>query len=592
MRKKILALLLALMTCVCLTVPAFAAGELTPYTGGFNKNKHDNGGGGRVRTNFYREGDYYVVVEYNGYNLLVEYYNDDFELVSARKIPYENLGRSADTGWGGFYCGENYNFIVTGGANKAEDNSKAVALVTKYDKNWNKLGSVSLLGANTTEAFTGGSVRFAEYNGMLYIHTCHEMYKYSDGVNHQANMTFCVRESDMTITDGRYGISNNSTGYVSHSFDQYIMIDQDHNILTLDKGDAHPRGAALMRYSNKAGSDKFTGSCEMVTLQDAPSGSPLVAPGGLAETPDYYVTTYRYKVPGESVESAYVAFTPKNNFTLEATKKIRLADIEPRSATTPVVAPVDLNSGYIIWTDGEYENIFYVSYTADGTISEVKTAKGHIPDFVPISYNGKLIWYIVSYSAPTFYTLDASGVTSKPAGIYRATTIDFSDVKQGDSYYEPVRWAIDKKIANGTSATTFSPEKNCTVGQVLTFLWKANGSPEPAGSNSFTDVSSNQYYYKPALWAKEKGIVSGSTLNAGASCTRGSAVMYLWKLAGKPAPEGPYAVFGDISGEMADAVAWAVSKGFTYRSSIFEFGTEQPCTRSQIVTFLYNVYAK
>ena len=228
MKKKILTLLLALIACVCLAAPVFAAGEVTPFTGGFNKDKHDNGGGGRVENGFYREGDYYVVVETGSKipgKLIVEYYNDNFELVSAREVPYDTIGGTSysSTGWGGFYCGEKYNFIVTGSSNKKENDSKEVVRVIKYDKDWNKLGYASLLGANTTNAFDHGSVRFAEYNGMLYIHTGHEMYKSSDGVNHQANMTFCVRESDMTVTDGRYGISNNSTGYVSHSFDQYIM---------------------------------------------------------------------------------------------------------------------------------------------------------------------------------------------------------------------------------------------------------------------------------------------------------------------------------------------------------------------------------
>ena len=110
----------------------------------------------------------------------------------------------------------------------------------------------------------------------------------------------------------------------------------------------------------------------------------------------------------------------------------------------------------------------------------------------------------------------------------------FTDVKAGAYYEDAVKWAVDKEITSGTSATTFSPDSTCTVAQILTFLWRANGSPEPTGRNPFSDISNKDYFYKAAIWATSKGLVSGSKFNGNTPCTRSMVVTYLWKLAGSP----------------------------------------------------------
>lgn len=129
------------------------------------------------------------------------------------------------------------------------------------------------------------------------------------------------------------------------------------------------------------------------------------------------------------------------------------------------------------------------------------------------------------------------------ASAAQGTQNGFTDVKAGDYYADAVKWAVDQKITSGTSATTFSPDRTCTTAQILTFLWNANGSPAPGIRNPFADVSSGDYYYKPALWACEKGLVSGSSFRPDDPCTRADTVMYLWKLAGCPetAEGGSYA---------------------------------------------------
>jgi alpha-tubulin suppressor-like RCC1 family protein len=169
---------------------------------------------------------------------------------------------------------------------------------------------------------------------------------------------------------------------------------------------------------------------------------------------------------------------------------------------------------------------------------------------------------------------------------------DFYDVAANAYYTDPAIWAIEKGITNGTSAITFSPEKVCTTGEILTFLWKAQSTPEPAISNPFSDVAESSYYYKAALWACEKGLVSGSTFGANIPCTRSMTVTYLWKLAGSPAA-GENS-FTDVPGgaDYAGAVAWAVSEGITSGTGNNTFSPNTTCTRGQIVTFLYRHFVK
>ena len=118
----------------------------------------------------------------------------------------------------------------------------------------------------------------------------------------------------------------------------------------------------------------------------------------------------------------------------------------------------------------------------------------------------------------------------------------FTDVKESDYFADPVMWAVDKKITAGTSATTFSPNQNCTVAQILTFLYRAYGSPRVSGSNPFSDVKSSDYYYNAALWAAEKGMISGSTFGGDRPCTRSMAVTYMWKAASAANLEADFAI--------------------------------------------------
>ncbi len=162
----------------------------------------------------------------------------------------------------------------------------------------------------------------------------------------------------------------------------------------------------------------------------------------------------------------------------------------------------------------------------------------------------------------------------------------FTDVREGDWFAGPVEWAVDRSITAGTTPTTFSPNQTCTTAQILTFLWVAAGQNPPKGENPFSDVTEANYFYRPALWAGENGLVEGDLLGGSEPCTRAAVVTYLWKLAGSPAAETSQ--FKDVSADAdyAQAVAWAVQEGVTAGLSADTFGPANICTRAQIVTFL------
>ncbi len=161
-------------------------------------------------------------------------------------------------------------------------------------------------------------------------------------------------------------------------------------------------------------------------------------------------------------------------------------------------------------------------------------------------------------------------------------------------YYDPVLWAVNQtpQITAGTSATTFSPAATCTRGQVVTFLWRAAGEPKPAGAkNPFTDVKSGDYFYSAVLWAVEKGITQGTsatTFSPNAPCTRAHVVTFLWRSEGQSRVDAKNP-FGDVkSGDYYySAVLWAVKNEITAGTSATTFSPNNPCTRGQIVTFLY-----
>ena len=179
----------------------------------------------------------------------------------------------------------------------------------------------------------------------------------------------------------------------------------------------------------------------------------------------------------------------------------------------------------------------------------------------------------------------------EPAG---RITVDqglaFTDVAATSPYYDGIEWAVDEGITNGTTATTFAPYQNCTRAQIITYLWRAAGSPEPASMEpAYTDVTDTSlYFFKAVQWASEQGLVEGETFDPYAGCTRAMAVYFMWVAA--DSPEAAASSFTDVAADAdyAGAVNWAVAQGVTLGTGDGStFSPDTVCQRGQIVTFLY-----
>ena len=260
--------------------------------------------------------------------------------------------------------------------------------------------------------------------------------------------------------------------------------------------------------------------------------------------------------------------------------------------------------------DGSYESVVYCSVCDEelsrGTVTV--PALGHTEEVIPAvapscietgltegrkcSVCGKLL--IAQEDVPALgHDWHGTGCTRCDA----TRENPFTDVPENEFYIDPVLWAVDNNITTGTSATTFDPNGQCMRAVVVTFLWRAAGSPEPASNaNPFSDVTENDFFYKAVLWAVENGITNGlSTTEFGpyAYCNRAQVVTFLWRAMGKP--DSTAAVgFPDVEpGQFySTAVAWAVENGITNGMGDGTFGVETVCNRAQVVTFLYRTLAK
>ena len=179
----------------------------------------------------------------------------------------------------------------------------------------------------------------------------------------------------------------------------------------------------------------------------------------------------------------------------------------------------------------------------------------------------------------------AAKATETPA----SKPVQFSDVDANAYYYDAVQWAVQQGITSGTSETTFSPDQKCTCAQTISLLWRAAGSPAPKGKNNpFADVKEDAYYFQPALWAAERGIVPGTAFHPDEPVTRGQLAAFLYRNAGSPAVKSENS-FTDVpsDADYAKAVIWVAAQGIASGTGEHTFSPDAVCTRGQIVTFLY-----
>ena len=224
----------------------------------------------------------------------------------------------------------------------------------------------------------------------------------------------------------------------------------------------------------------------------------------------------------------------------------------------------------------------------------VKPDSGYqLDDLTVTDKNGKELKLTDKGNGKYTFTMPASKVEIKATFVKEVETSPFSDVSTSAYYYEAVKWAQEKGITGGIGNGLFGPNQPCTRAQIVTFLWRAAGSPEPKSMSSFSDVSADSYYAKAVAWAVENGITTGTgdgKFSPDATCTRAQSVTFLFRAIGKLVDSK--AEFSDVLTDSyyANAVAWAVENGVTNGIGGGLFGPNNSCTRAQIVTFLFRAY--
>lgn len=378
-------------------------------------------------------------------NVCIESYTADQKFIDKKMIKAE-LPK-----FGGFYSGKDYYFLVFGQDNPNEDNTVEVIRIVKYDKSWERKGSVGIFGGNTVSPFKNGSLRMVEYENTLYIRTCHQMYRSSDGKQHQANVAISMDIPNMEILEQYLWLSFST--YSSHSFNQFILRNGS-ELLAVDHGDAYPRSVALAKYNEKIGTPGILGksSTRIAALAIGGNfGNPAtgVSIGGFEASDTAYLiagnsvdqTATPYNTGG--VRNIYVTSTRKDNFSAAGNTVHWITDHQyieytdakgeqkktpAASVSTPHLVKISGNEMMVLWTEATIaiENNKPVTASssqkcvllngAGEPVSGIYSFDGPISDCKPIVDNGRLIWYYTNNSAPVFCTLNINDVRNQPIG--------------------------------------------------------------------------------------------------------------------------------------------------------------------------------
>ena len=321
-----------------------------------------------------------------------------------------------------------------------------------------------------------------------------------------------------------------------------IWESSDTAVATVENGVVTAVAAGNATITAKAG--EKTATCAVTVTNPSNSGSS--SGGGGSSTPRYAVT-----VP-DKTENGSLSVTPKN---------------AKKGSDVTVTATPDKG------------------YEVDDIVA--KDAKGNK---LTLKDNGDGTY---TFTMPASKVTVTAAFAEKKADEPVAPEKLFADVSADDYYYEAVKWASENGVTGGIGENLFGANLPCTRAQIVTFLWRAAGSPEPKGMSGFVDVSADAYYAKAVAWAVEEGIVSGTsatTFNPDAVCTRAQSVAFLYRAFGEKVNKA--AGFSDVSADAyyADAVAWAVENGVASGIGGGLFAPDQDCARGQIVAFLYRAY--
>lgn len=448
------------------------------------------------------------VSEYGGNGAVVaEYFDASYNLQDSKIIEMD----ATSPIFGGFYAtGSNY-FVLTGQTNAEESAEVEVYRITKYDKNWNKIASAGLKDANTTVPFDAGSARMAACGKYLLIRTSHEMYKSNDGYNHQANVTIQLDMDTMTITDSFTGVMNNSYGYVSHSFNQFIKI-EDNKIVAVDHGDAYPRSIVLTKYQTDVTTGEFFPSSDSTCVNI----DVLTFPGEIGENVTgasvggFEISDSTYLIAGNSViqDESNIGRSTRNIFVASVDKETSEVTINwitnyeegKGSVSTPQFVQIADNSYMLLWSRSG--NVYYTKIDASGQrVGEVYSTKGALSDCVPVVNNGQLIWYTWEDGITTFYDIDLSDNAIEVTPVEIGHQWNHMGVTNGVASLECLTCGESKEVDVVTSFGAYWNDKglpgyfysqpstyNKEVGDVV-YLMFSNMTPSDANTEMTIEVS-------------------------------------------------------------------------------------------------------
>ena len=439
-----------------------------------------------IKSHLVEENGGYTRVEYNGGKLLVETYDKSLKIKSKGTV-------SLDLPiYGGVYICDDYNFVVTGQNNPHESDSVEVFRVTRYTKDWKKQGYASLFGGNTVIPFDAGSLRFARAGDVLYVRTAHEMYTYSDGLNHQANLTMVVDVSDMTMLDAHYEISNRNHGYISHSFNQFIIVDGN-ELLALDHGDAIPRSIIISKYRTPAGKKSFSDAVDTVEVLKIANNIyhynfTGVSLGGFDYSDTHYLVAGNTCAQtggidqSEAQRNIFVTYTDKNNFTEAGTRIIYLTTYAENAGvdiSNAHLVKILNNKFCVIWS--VEDTVYYCMVDGMGNkVSKTFSGKGKLSDCVPIVDKDKIIWYATDGNVPVFYQINLgyslkaeehSHIAKNTVGVVPGQDTT-GQLYKGCSLCDRKEYVTLPAISSGEYNLTTVKPITCTSAGKIKYTWK------------------------------------------------------------------------------------------------------------------------
>ena len=414
--------------------------------------------------------------------LLVEYYDKDYNLTDT-KIVDEELPV-----FGGFYATKDNYYVITGQINKDEDNDLEVYRITKYDKKWNKIKSTGLKNCNTTYPFDAGSCRMDVSGKYMIIRTCHEMYN-----GHQANVTIQVDIDPMEITDSYTGVINSSYGYVSHSFNQFVKIEDGH-IVALDHGDAYPRAFAILKYKTDINSGTFfstsNGSlCTLIPVMtfEGESGDNTTgaSAGGFEISDDHYLVAANTVIQDSTFSShktrnVFVAAVDKSTSDVKINYLTNYDEGE-ETTTTPQMVKISGTRFMVLWTKGDQVYTAIVDNNGQ-KVGEIQHFTGSLSDCQPVISNGKVVWYTWKNGDINFYDVNTTDLTDH----------NVTEIHNGHQYVYDKDLDTDDTITfRCTACDAVKIEKKITLDELYwknsettgnTYYWRGNGWKQKTGT--------------------------------------------------------------------------------------------------------------